>query len=131
MTPRDNPLAGFEQLFEQFTGAVSDFPIDVVDSEDEIVISADLPGYSEEDISVEVGEHGRKLTLSAEKSESSDSNEDAVVVKERRNVSVKRSLMLPRNADVDSAEATYNNGVLTVSFDKVESDDGGVSITVE
>lgn len=131
MRSRKNPLKEFEQFFEQFSGVVSDFPIDIVESEEDVTISADLPGYDEEHITVEVGSHGRKLTISAEKSHEMDSEGESVVVSERKHVSVSRSIPLPQNVDVDSATAQYNNGVLHITVDKVEDQSGGVEIDVE
>lgn len=97
--------------------------VDVEDAGDEFVVTADLPGYDREDIDVQLA--GERLTLSADRSESTETGDDGRYVRrERRQRSVSRTLRLPEPVDESGTEATYNHGVLTVTLPKAEPDDG-------
>ena len=97
--------------------------VDVEDAGDEFVVTADLPGYDRDDIDVQLA--GERLTLSADRSTSSETGRDGTYVRrERRQQSVSRSVRLPEPVDETGTEATYNHGVLTVRLPKAEADDG-------
>ncbi|WGI17857.1 Hsp20/alpha crystallin family protein [Methanonatronarchaeum sp. AMET-Sl] len=72
--------------------------VDVFDKEDNIVVTAEIPGVNEEDISIAV--HGDKVLIEAE----SDSDRYS------------REVNLPRPVDSESMEMEYKNGVLSLKF---------------
>ena len=130
MSRRNNPFEEIEQLFERMsrggTGGMSgmhDVSVDVSETDTEVVVTADLPGYEKEDI--EVGVKDRRLTVEAERShESEDRNENERFLRqERTHQRISRSVSLPEDVDEDAASATYHNGVLTVTLPKVNPDD--------
>ena len=81
-------------------------------------ITADIPGMNKEDISVTL-EDGY-LTVSGKKEESKEDKEANYYMKETRYGSFSRSLRLPEDVDEARIEATYKDGVLSVSVDKSE-----------
>jgi len=109
---------------------LADISVDVADIGDELVVTADLPGFREEDIDLRADEES--VTLSAE-SETEAVDEDANYHrKERRHQSVNRRVPLPGAVDAAAASASYTNGVLTVTLPKLDPDaPGGHEIDVE
>ncbi|MFB6219401.1 MAG: Hsp20/alpha crystallin family protein [Halobacteriaceae archaeon] len=86
-------------------GFGDDVHVDVHETPDEVRVVADIPGVAKEDLSLQCD--GETLTVSA----ASDRRE------------FDERLRLPARVDADSASATFNNGVLEVVFDRVESAD--------
>lgn len=90
--------------------------IDIDETDNEYLITADLPGVKEEDIAVDCS--GNLLTISAErKYESEGKKSDR---RERFYGVYQRSFTLPPGADADKIEATYDNGVLMINVPKAE-----------
>ncbi len=100
-------------------GGMHDVSVDVSETDDEIVVTADLPGYQKEDI--EVGVKDRRLTVEAERSEESEDENERYLRQERSHQHVSRSVSLPEAVDEESASATYRNGVLTVTLPKLDA----------
>ena len=137
---RHNP---FDEMFERMMGGLDApsmsrispraFDVDVAETDDEVVVTADLPGFDREEISVSVSD--RSLTLRAEHdhSEERESGDEGAsyVHRERRHQSVSRSIPLPADVDADAAHATYRNGVLTVSMPVLAGGDEGHRIEIE
>ncbi|TQQ83732.1 Hsp20/alpha crystallin family protein [Halonotius terrestris] len=122
----------FGELSRTFEGGsvLSEIAVDVADTGDDIVVTADLPGFAEEDIDLRADRES--VTLSAD-SESETVDEDANYHrKERTQQSVSRRVPLPQEVDAESATANYANGVLTVTLPKLDPDAaGGHEIDVE
>jgi HSP20 family protein len=88
-------------------------PVDIYQASDqELVLKAELPEMSREDIDITV-ENGT-LTLKGEKKVGSDVNDEQFHHVERRYGAFSRSFSLPQTVDVARVGAEYKNGVLTV-----------------
>ena len=120
----------FDQMggFDRSAMGARPFDVDVSEHDDEVVVTADLPGFERDDIGVSVS--GRTLTIRADR-ESTTETDGEYVRHERRNESVRRSISLPEDVAEDEASASYKNGVLTVSLPKLHADDESHSIDVE
>jgi HSP20 family protein len=94
--------------------------IDVADSENEIVVKAEVPGCKAEDIDISV--HGNTLTISGEKKAEEEKKEKGYYHLERSYGSFRRELSLPGSVDPDKVEASCKNGVLTVTMPKSEKE---------
>ena len=93
-------------------------PMDLVETEDQFVLRADLPGLSEEDVNIEVEDN--VLTVSGErKAEQAESKEGYHRI-ERAFGSFSRSLTLPEGIDADAVTANFDRGVLEVRIPKPE-----------
>jgi HSP20 family protein len=91
--------------------------IDIDETDNEYVVSADLPGIKKEDIQIECS--GHQLTISAErKSESTEGRKQER--RERFYGTFQRSFTLPSGVDADKIQADYEGGVLTVRIPKGE-----------
>jgi HSP20 family protein len=92
--------------------------MDLVERDDEFVLRADLPGLSENDVSVELEDN--VLTISGErKSEHEERNEGFYRV-ERATGSFVRRLTLPEGIDPSAIKASVERGVLEVRIPKPE-----------
>jgi len=92
--------------------------MDLVESEGHFVLKADLPGLSEEDVSIEVQDG--TLTLSGERRADHESHERGWYRVERSFGRFSRSLTLPEGVDPDGISASFHNGVLEVRIPKPE-----------
>jgi HSP20 family protein len=91
-------------------------PVDVWETEDELVYSFDLPGIPEDGISIEF-EDGT-LTLSAERERQQEVKQDRFYRFERRYGSFTRSIGLPQGVTEDDIRADYKDGVLELHVTK-------------
>jgi HSP20 family protein len=113
-----------DRLFDAFFGSDRDQgrrwvpPVDLVEAEDHFVLKADLPGLSEEDVSVEVQDGA--LTISGERSAEHETSEGGWYRIERSFGSFQRSLTLPDGVDPDGISAKFDRGVLEVRIPKPE-----------
>jgi HSP20 family protein len=88
-------------------------PVDIYQNGDkEVVLKAELPDMSQEDIDVTV-DNGT-LTIRGEKKISNEVKEEQFHRIERRYGAFSRSFTLPRTVDTGKVGAEYKNGVLTV-----------------
>jgi len=88
-------------------------PVDIYQTNDkELVIKAELPDMTREDIDVTV-DNGT-LTIKGEKKVSSEVREEQFHRVERRYGTFSRSFSLPQTVDTAKVGAEYKNGVLTV-----------------
>ena len=109
-----------EDLWRNKTQAGSRFVprLEVVETPNEFVVTAELPGLEEKDFHVEV--HGKLLTLRGEK-RSERSGEEAKgrgTWTERTYGEFRRVLELPADTDGEKCTAAFKNGILTVTLPK-------------
>jgi len=104
-----------EQSRQQSVGMPN---IDIVDTPDEIVLLVDLPGYEEEDITIQ-GD-GQSLSVSAERRE--EEREDGQQFAHERPRKLQRTIRLPARANVNEADATHENGVCRITLPKMEEE---------
>jgi HSP20 family protein len=90
-------------------------PVDVFQTgEHELVLKAELPDMSREDIDVSV--ENFVLTIKGEKKLATDVKDEEYHHIERRYGAFSRSFSLPRTVDSSKVAADYKNGVLTVKL---------------
>jgi HSP20 family protein len=86
---------------------------------DKFTIEVDLPGVKKEDINLSV--EGDYLVVTAEKKMKKEVNKEDYYLMESLYGKYARSFYLPEDIDRDSIEAKYENGRLTITFEKVAS----------
>ncbi|SLN37188.1 Spore protein SP21 [Roseovarius litorisediminis] len=91
---------------------------DVTETDKSVNVSVELPGMTEEDIDISLS--GNSMTIRGEKKIEHEEEHKGVYMSERHYGSFHRTVPLPAGIDPDKAEATYKNGVLTVSLPKTE-----------
>ena len=105
--------------------------LDLVESDGDFHIHADLPGVQPEDLDISIVDNNKYLVLAAERKFSYQSNDEddqedettapsthKIHSMERSFGNVQRKIRLPANADVEKASTSLKNGVLTVTLPK-------------
>lgn len=103
--------------------------VDIYETENELVIKADLPAVEEKDIDIRV--ENNMLTIRGERKLEESVKEDNYLRVERVYGSFSRSFSLPNTVNTEAIQATYKNGVLQVVLPKrAESKPKQVKINV-
>ena len=94
--------------------------LDVDETNDNFVVTADLPGINPENIEVTV--HDDMLTINAEMPERTVEHESGkALVRERRYGRFSRSLRLPHSVNSEGVVADFREGTLTLTLPKAEN----------
>lgn len=117
-TLMENFFGGFEQ--RPLTRRADTFVphVDVVDTDKEIMVSAELPGMDEKDI--EVSLMGESLTITGEKKEEKEEKGKDYYRSERSYGSFSRTIPLPADIDAEKVAASFKKGVLTIKLPKTK-----------
>jgi HSP20 family protein len=92
--------------------------LDVIETDDELVITCDLPGMKEKDIELSVS--AGALTIKGEKKRDAVDEKTRVYRRETWDGSFQRTVSLPPTADTENADAKFVDGVLTVIIPRKE-----------
>jgi len=113
-----SPLAGRKSPWELTTGVLgSEWPrVDMNETDEEIRITAELPGVDRDNIDVSVSDD--RITIRGEKKEQEEKKGRSFYTLERSYGSFQRSFYLPCEVDSESVDASFKNGVLTVKLPK-------------
>lgn len=90
--------------------------MDLVETEDHLVLRGDLPGMTEDDVDIEIKDG--VLTVSGERKTDHEEKGEGYHRVERSFGSFSRSLSLPQGVDPGKVEAKFDNGVLEVRIPK-------------
>ena len=94
-------------------------PVDVIETKDQIVVKAAVPGVKPDEVDVSIT--GDTLTIKGETKAEEKFEEGSYLRKERRFGAFQRTLTLPVNVVADKARAEFENGVLTLTLPKTEA----------
>jgi HSP20 family protein len=112
--------------------------MDLVETGEDFVLRADLPGLAENDVNIELEDN--VLTISGERKAEHEERKEGYYRVERASGAFHRSLTLPEGIDPDRVRASFDKGVLEISIPKPEqrkprkvtiSAGGGASNTIE
>jgi len=92
--------------------------VDVYETKDNVVVKATLPGIKPEEVDLQIT--GNTLTIRGETKEETESKEGNYIRRERRFGQFSRSVELPSGLQTDKAEASFDQGVLTLQIPKSE-----------
>jgi HSP20 family protein len=98
--------------------SVATLAIDVYETKDDVVVKAALPGIKPEELDVTIT--GNTLSISGESKEENEVKEKNFIRQERRYGSFSRTVTLPNGLKSDKADATFENGMLTLKIPKAE-----------
>ena len=90
--------------------------MDLVETETDFILKADLPGMAESDVHIELEDN--VLTISGDRKAEHEERKAGYYRVERSFGSFRRSLTLPEGIDPESVKATFRNGVLEVTVPK-------------
>lgn len=139
-----NPFRDIESLFNQMSmlpsasnarmfrhPATGNMTVNVAEYDDEVEVTADLPGVSEDAIDIRVRDGTLTLTVEQQtRSETDDENPRFIRRERQQSMTLQRTVSIPTAVDEDEATAEYTNGVLTVTLPKLDSDDDGTAIEI-
>ncbi|MFQ6059246.1 MAG: Hsp20/alpha crystallin family protein [Anaerolineae bacterium] len=97
---------------------VEELPIDMYETEDHVVVKTAVPGVKPEDIDITIT--GDTLTIKGETKAEEEIKRENYIRQERRYGAFSRSVSLPAGLETDQAEATFENGILTLTIPKAE-----------
>jgi len=133
---REEFLTSFDSLFDRmiektmpsfaeefgvgFFGNNSYPKVDVVDYEDKIVIEAEIPGLSKDEVSVDLEKNN--LCISGSRKQSRGKKEKKYIRKELKRSSFKRSFALGNQFDFKKIKAEFENGLLFIEVPKKKPD---------
>ncbi|MFB6265740.1 MAG: Hsp20/alpha crystallin family protein [Candidatus Nanohaloarchaea archaeon] len=118
-----------EDMFRSFQDLESELPeagsstvpVDIRESDQEVVVSADLPGVEKDQIDIKATSDS--LEIQARHEREVEEEQKDYYRRERSARRYHRSVALPAPVDPESAEAEYESGVLTVRLDRKEKTD--------
>jgi HSP20 family protein len=111
----DRELAVAPNSWKSFNWSVA---LDVVESEDEYLVKASLPGIDPDDLEITFDDN--LLTLKGEVKEEQEIEEARYHLRERRYGSFTRSIRMPAGIESDKIVANYDKGVLELHLPKAE-----------
>ncbi|ELY65932.1 Hsp20/alpha crystallin family protein [Natrinema versiforme] len=138
---RRNPFDNIEEMLDRVSRQVEEgmtagglqvpgsVPVDVADTDEEYIVTADLPGYETDDIDLTLS--NGTLRLEADRIDADDYAEGRYIRRERTETSASRRIRLPEPVDEEGVAAGFENGVLTVRLPKVSGDDESRQIDIE
>jgi len=111
------------RLFEGTLGGSTDLAawapaVDIYETENELVVKADLPDVQEKDLDIRV--ENNALTIRGERNFGAEVKEDNYLRIERPYGTFSRSFSLPNTVSTEGIQAEYRNGVLKVRMPKRE-----------
>lgn len=127
---RTNKGAGvFDELFSDFFSPFAmpgqtvlqdrmNLKVDIYEKDNTIIINAELPGMSKEDISVDI--KGKLVTLGGERKSDEEIKEENSYRRERSYGRFERTFTLPFEVSDDNVKATYTNGILKLEIPRPE-----------
>ena len=136
--PFRSPLEGVAVLRDRLNSIFSDFagsnveqqneslsasnfipPVDIHEDAHQLVLKLEVPGIPQEDLQINL--ENQTLTVKGERKFVKDEKEEKFQRIERRYGSFVRSFTLPATIETGSAQAKYENGVLSVTLQKKEA----------
>ena len=118
---RNNPVSNYRSLFNDLWsdwGTTSKIPpVDVSETDKAYVIEAELAGYTQDEVHVNVDKHVLKLSSTKESNPEEDKKKKSLV-RERYYRAFERSFSLPEDIDESAIEGEFSDGVLTVTLPK-------------
>jgi HSP20 family protein len=92
-------------------------PIDLSENNDTVFVRLEVPGIDPKDIQVQL--KGNVLTVRGEKIRETEKKDESYFRAERSYGSFVRTLQLPASVREDKVNATFKNGLLTITLSKV------------
>ncbi len=117
----EEPFSLLDRFFtdDPFPGGRFRAPaVDVRELNGTYVIEAELPGLTEKDVRLEIADGVLTLSTTAGTGKQKESPESRWIRRERRSYSFSRCFALPEEIDRDSVNASFRDGLLTVTLSR-------------
>ena len=122
-----------DRLFDNFTGRFGMMPmfppryetgfsvpspaVDITENESAFTLTAEIPAMTEKEVQVSLS--GGTLTVTGEKRQEREEKNENRYLSERSYGSFQRSFLLPDSVDSEKVNASFANGVLTITLPKL------------
>jgi HSP20 family protein len=132
---RDEFVTSFDRVFNQLFESV--FPetskelgvdlfskgtypkVNVIDAENEVIIEAEVPGMTKQNLVLDINHRDRILTIKGEKrKEEQNEKRGKFIYRELKQSSFQRSFQLNDNLDAEKIKAKFENGILELTIPK-------------
>jgi HSP20 family protein len=90
--------------------------VDIYETDDAVVVKAELPGFSRENVNIEIKQHA--LLLRGSRPRDREVDEEYYHCMERRPSSFHRFFLLPTRIDSEKVSVSCHNGLLTLRLAK-------------
>jgi len=97
------------------------YPVDVYETEKEVVVNLEVPGFKKEDLKINFEDD--YLVVEGKKTETQEEKERNYWRKERRQASFRRIIPLPAEVDYEKAKASLKDGVLEIVLPKIKKEE--------
>lgn len=102
----------------RYFGGMSSPRVDVYQTDTDVVVKAEIPGITKEDLNVYVDENS--IRLSGQSKRDTEYKDENVYRTERFYGSFSRTIPLPVEIKSEQAKAEYKDGILSITVPKVE-----------
>jgi HSP20 family protein len=143
---RDSFISTFDKVFDEITRR--DFPeffqhfgaepfgkaaypkVNVITNDESVIIEAELAGYKKDEIDIEVKEG--VLTISGGASQLNEQTDKVVyLLRELKRSSFSRSFKLGDQLNASDVDAKFDNGLLTITIQKLEKEPESKKVTIK
>ena len=110
----------FDEFWNRLERPFGRHPVasDVIEAEDAVEVTVELPGMDRDDIELTIADDG--LVVRGEKKVERQDDKRGYYLSERTYGAIYRHLPMPSGVDIEKAEASFRNGVLTVRIPRTE-----------
>jgi HSP20 family protein len=123
----DRMFAGFGLPgMERFSPS---FAMDIVERNGKMIISADLPGMTKDDVSVDIA--ADSVVIEGERKHEHEENKEGIYRSERSYGHFRREIPLPEGVNTENATANFKNGVLEITLDAPQTSKNRRRIQIE
>ncbi len=117
----DNISRELSSLFDfpsRFLSRISSPRVDVYQTENDVVVKAEIPGVSKEDLDLYIDENS--INFSGQTKRESEFKDENAYRAERYYGSLSRTIPLPVEVRAEQAKAEYKDGILSITVPKAE-----------
>lgn len=131
---RWDPFRELEKFFEEsflvptLSISTTSIPVDIYETDKELVVEVGVPGFSKNDIKVRV--ENDRVIVEGKKETKEEAKEERYYRKEIRKEKFSRVIYLPYEVDPDEAKAEMKDGVLKVVFPKSKEETKGKELEI-
>jgi len=108
-----------KDLGVEFFGNSSYPKVDVIDTDTSILIHAEIPGLTKEEVEINV-EPGKILSIKGSRKQKNHEEGTTWIIKELKHSSFTRKFLLGDNMNTDAVEAKFSNGILEITVPKIQ-----------
>jgi HSP20 family protein len=103
--------------------------VEVFEREGQLVVRADLPGLTKDDVNVEVSDDA--INISGERKSEHEERGEGYYRSERSYGNFYRSIPLPEGVNAENLDATFRNGVLEITMPAPQRQSRGCQIEIK